>query len=565
MDKKAEALISSLERYYRLVYDLQESCRHILHARELHGFRGPPAKATVNLAGRKDIASKTLRIAEGDHIPFYAEESSTLATERAATLEKEDQFRRSGIHQGTQIGDSWQRRDDLEARIMRAELDALIRMVTRMYDCNEKGRDLSIVPDPALTIQALKAEIRHVLKTSCKVSLVKHLRGDDRKIFCNGQRSSRKVIERLLSKPRRAEWKKERAREHEAKSARARGIPLYQSWFPSTEEMNNDQKSFYKKWVREWKKGNCIDVEGQTSYLYCYLEQCLKPPWQSAAEELLRVCDAYGPGSPSLAHMGRMWASDCFVVDQAYSAAVRVLPEPPLVSCFSKLADNRMSLRLLLHQETDAHDLLLLDGPRVTLWGRENLPEIVLYMNAIIQDQLGGRKRTLLEEWAEKTWNRSYSVFNGTQLRVEVKIRNYSFSRESFVLEYVRSLARKAENTLREERDLPRIGEGWVSETALYYEIKDALPGCDVIRHARPEWLVPQHLDVFVLDFSVAIEYQGVQHDRPIDFFGGKEGFEALRKRDARKRRLCKAHGVRLLYVREGYELSKLLDEIRQG
>lgn len=565
MDKKAEALISSLERYYRLFFDLRETCRHLLNAQEPYGFRGPPEKASINLAGRKDIASKALHISEGHRIPFYAEESQALGAEHAATLKNEDQLRKSGVHQGTKIGCLWQRRHKLEERTVRAELDAVIRMAMRMHDCNEQSRVSSFIPDPLLTIHALKEEIRDMLNSSGKVSLVKHLTGDDRKLFCNGQRSSRTFITRLISKPRQAQWKKQRAQEDEAREARAKGIPLYHSWFPNTQEMTKDQRSFYRRWVREWRRGNSIDVGAQTSYVYCYLEQCVKSPWRRAAEELMKVSDVYGPSSPTLAHTCRMWASDCFVVEQAYPEAVRVLPEPPLVSCFSKLADNRMSLRLFLNQETDARDLLLLEGPRVTSWGRENLPEIVERLDAIIQDLRRRQERTLLAEWAEKTWNSTYSVFDGTSLRVEARIRAYSFSGEMFVLEYVRTLTREAEDNLRAERGLPRVGEGWVSETALFYEVKEALPECDVMQHARPEWLAPQHLDVFVSDLSVAIEYQGVQHDRPIDFFGGKAGHEALRQRDARKRRLCKAHGVRLFYVLEGYELSEVLDEIRRG
>ena len=124
------------------------------------------------------------------------------------------------------------------------------------------------------------------------------------------------------------------------------------------------------------------------------------------------------------------------------------------------------------------------------------------------------------------------------------------------------SAIREAENTFREERGMPRIGEGWVSETRLYYEIKDALEGYTVKQHARPDWLAPQHLDVMIEELGVAVEFQGIQHDRPVDFFGGEKAFKKVQERDQRKARLCEENGVPVVYVREGYDLSELLGEI---
>ena len=57
-------------------------------------------------------------------------------------------------------------------------------------------------------------------------------------------------------------------------------------------------------------------------------------------------------------------------------------------------------------------------------------------------------------------------------------------------------------------------------------------------------------LDVYIEQVRVAIEYQGAQHDLPIAYFGGVEGFQKTQERDARKLRLCKKHGVALIYVR---------------
>ena len=66
----------------------------------------------------------------------------------------------------------------------------------------------------------------------------------------------------------------------------------------------------------------------------------------------------------------------------------------------------------------------------------------------------------------------------------------------------------------------------------------------------------------FVLNFHFTrcgLEYQGAQHDKPVEFFGGQKAFEENLKRDERKRQLCKENGVKLIEVREGYSIDELI------
>jgi len=113
----------------------------------------------------------------------------------------------------------------------------------------------------------------------------------------------------------------------------------------------------------------------------------------------------------------------------------------------------------------------------------------------------------------------------------------------------VNHMMRQIENAVRKSYGVPAIGEGWVSETVLFHRIKGILSGEEVIQHGRPEWLGRQHLDIWIPAFSLAIEYQGTQHFQPIEFFGGEQAYNALRRRDARKRRLCRQNGVRLIEI----------------
>lgn len=122
--------------------------------------------------------------------------------------------------------------------------------------------------------------------------------------------------------------------------------------------------------------------------------------------------------------------------------------------------------------------------------------------------------------------------------------------------DYVFTMLRSAENAVRVQLGLPRVGEGWVSETDLYYRVCKLLEGVEVVHHGRPPWLGRQHLDIWIPSRMLAIEYQGVQHFEPSRRFGGREGLAKYRQLDARKREVCLQHGVRLIEVAYDQPLS---------
>jgi hypothetical protein len=126
-----------------------------------------------------------------------------------------------------------------------------------------------------------------------------------------------------------------------------------------------------------------------------------------------------------------------------------------------------------------------------------------------------------------------------------------------------RSLFREAENIVREDGGVPRIGEGWIGETVLFHILRKAFPDRRVLQHARPAWLAPQHLDVYFPDADIALEFQGAQHDRPVQFFGGEDAFARQQERDARKRVTCEVNGCRLIEVRSDYDAEELIERVR--
>ena len=85
----------------------------------------------------------------------------------------------------------------------------------------------------------------------------------------------------------------------------------------------------------------------------------------------------------------------------------------------------------------------------------------------------------------------------------------------------------------------------WKNEFQLFALIKDIYE--DAIYQYHSNWLGAQSIDIFIPSLKVGIEYQGRQHYEPIEFFGGEQGFEDNKKRDARKRALCFENGVKLI------------------
>jgi hypothetical protein len=118
------------------------------------------------------------------------------------------------------------------------------------------------------------------------------------------------------------------------------------------------------------------------------------------------------------------------------------------------------------------------------------------------------------------------------------------------------------ENEFRELKGLPRIGEGWISETELYYKIKETFNDFEVVHHGKPEWLGRQHVDIYFPKHVLGIEYQGAQHDKPIEFFGGEEAFKKNQIRDERKRKLFKENNATLIEVRPDYDFEEVKKQI---
>lgn len=150
-------------------------------------------------------------------------------------------------------------------------------------------------------------------------------------------------------------------------------------------------------------------------------------------------------------------------------------------------------------------------------------------------------------------------LFSDSEIILERAINN-----SEILFSYLETF-NEPENYIRNKLGLPAIGEGWISETLLYYSLKQSLPNELIIQHGKTSWLGKQHLDIFFPKRGIAIEFQGEQHFYPIDFFGGETSYAASMVRDQKKRDLCKSNNCILIEVTKGYNLENLIRTITQN
>ena len=73
--------------------------------------------------------------------------------------------------------------------------------------------------------------------------------------------------------------------------------------------------------------------------------------------------------------------------------------------------------------------------------------------------------------------------------------------------------------------------------------------GIRYIKQKTFKWLGKLRLDYYLVDYNIAIEYQGEQHFHPVKYFGGNKRFIDRIERDKRKKELCDKNNVKILYV----------------
>lgn len=106
-------------------------------------------------------------------------------------------------------------------------------------------------------------------------------------------------------------------------------------------------------------------------------------------------------------------------------------------------------------------------------------------------------------------------------------------------------IGEKIDGTYVRKLSSSTISTKWKSEYFLFRTIFAYFPNC--IMHYHTTWLGSQHIDIFIPNLMVGIEYQGSQHYKSSKFFGGDSAFNKQQLLDSKKKILCKDNNVLLI------------------
>lgn len=238
-----------------------------------------------------------------------------------------------------------------------------------------------------------------------------------------------------------------------------------------------------------------------------------------------------------------------------------------IFSVNGQLGNMRCTVCYYLNRQAKAIDILIMLGGKITRYTKKHATAFRDFLETAFAEDTEKHgswlKRLLAAQQPVQTYE--HLLFAGAQNNSQIKlsIPYYCFYAAYTLHDTFQELIRSAENCLREAHNMPKVGEGWVSETELYYALKNAFQQTQVIQHGHPEWLGRQHLDIWFPRWKIAVEYHGTQHFEPVEIFGGQQGFEIVKERDERKLQLCKQNNVTLIVATEQNSHNDIIEQVK--
>ncbi len=113
------------------------------------------------------------------------------------------------------------------------------------------------------------------------------------------------------------------------------------------------------------------------------------------------------------------------------------------------------------------------------------------------------------------------------------------------------------ENELRAKFGYYKIGERWTTETLLYNLLKEIFTETEVVFHYRGKELEGLELDIWIPEYKLGIEYQGVQHFKAVKHWGGEENLNKQRLNDKRKKEICQELNYKLIEFLYNEDITK--------
>lgn len=332
----------------------------------------------------------------------------------------------------------------------------------------------------------------------------------------------------------------------------------------AVEFMGSQQKRFYSRSVKHWKRGSPIDVKGYISYLFPYALSVLRNITKNPSDTIheLRLLQHVYDHEEKFSSYLKHWIFDAYTFNNEYWNAIGYIQSRYRYE--NKYFTSRiLSLKYAMEAPISGSEilgLLPLKPRKLVLKNQDFIThhlekKVRDFENEHIVDFL-----TLLTEKFALGPSINY-MFSGTGLLLESEVEYYDYSELKDMKIVIEDWVRDAENALRIIKGLPRIGEGWLNETLLFNIVLNIFKdtGYEVIHHSYPPFLGGQELDIHIPALNIGIEYQGLQHYEPVVFFGGQEAFKRRVVLDQRKKELCNANGVSLVYFRYDETIDEVL------
>jgi len=334
-----------------------------------------------------------------------------------------------------------------------------------------------------------------------------------------------------------------------------------------------EQKNFFEYFKKCFYQNKIIDVKTFIEYPKFLLQGMIENdtmPMESWIEDYNKMVKAY----PELNGYGYR---HCKFNSKRYDVAWELYRRNKYISVSEVgFYEEKLSQRLF-----NADLLVRVSGAlELSSWGEQHVNNIIPFIDEVLIEFEKKWGRRFLQIFVDKSLNikGEYDFYKQFYISETFfnKVNEWEYGKylpenynkllphiaEKAITQQSKQLTIEAEDRYRESIGMYKIGEYWRSETELYYSIKLAFNNTEVKQHHSPKWLGRQHLDIYIPEFNIGIEYQGVQHYRPVDFFGGVEAFEKGQERDLRKKKLCDEHGCQIVYVNEGYKLSDVIERI---
>jgi hypothetical protein len=94
-----------------------------------------------------------------------------------------------------------------------------------------------------------------------------------------------------------------------------------------------------------------------------------------------------------------------------------------------------------------------------------------------------------------------------------------------------------------------KIIKNWLEAENIAYKPQHKFDDCRNI--------LPLPFDFYLVDSNICIEFNGIQHYKPVNYFGGEEGFIKTQKRDKIKEKYCIDNNIELLVIKYNEDITE--------